>query len=293
MSNVKDDIKELIKLSTNDKSSSAEISLNLGGGLRKLILNNELIVNDLPDVQYTNSFASAILFPFVNRIKNGEYTYKDKSYYLDRNDGKNALHGLVYDKEFRHIESEKTKNYDSVTIKYDQSEHDIGFPFKYSIYLTYKLTAKSLFLEVLIKNKDCISFPFNIGWHPYFYTNDLYNSHIQFKSDEKFLLDKNKIPIKRKRINPIKKIRLEDKDFDDCFVLHDSKIVFETPTYKAEIRSSSKENYLQLYTPRSRKFIAIELLTSPANSFNNKIGLQILNPSEIYTISWKIELENE
>jgi len=58
-----------------------------------------------------------------------------------------------------------------------------------------------------------------------------------------------------------------------------------------EFHFSTDENYLQIYTPNDRKSIAIEPQTAPANSFNSKIGLQVLKPEETYNLNWKINFK--
>jgi aldose 1-epimerase len=49
---------------------------------------------------------------------------------------------------------------------------------------------------------------------------------------------------------------------------------------------------LQLYTPKGLPLIAIEPMTGISNSFNNKIGLQVLKPNETYSITWNVKFNN-
>ena len=67
---------------------------------------------------------------------------------------------------------------------------------------------------------------------------------------------------------------------------------FKTPNYNLLISGSSKEAFLQLYTPNKANTIAIELTTGVSDSFNNKIGLKILNPNEAYNLNWNINKYN-
>ena len=83
--------------------------------------------------------------------------------------------------------------------------------------------------------------------------------------------------------------KIMDSKFDDCFVLTSNKVFFETPDYKIKIESGATENYLQVYTPPNRGYLAIEPCTAPADSFNNEVGLQVLKSDEEYHIQWKIE----
>jgi aldose 1-epimerase len=59
---------------------------------------------------------------------------------------------------------------------------------------------------------------------------------------------------------------------------------------QVEIRPGRQYPYLQVYTPDHRNSIAIENLSAPPDTFNNKIGLITLQPEEriIFTTSYKI-----
>lgn len=282
-----------IELLSSDNKSYAKVSLNLGGSLQELTISNENIITNLPDLAYEVTYASAILFPFANRIKNGNYTFQQKQYVLELNskEDKNAIHGLVYNKIFKLIEQETTDRHASVTIGYSEVEEVKGFPFKYSIFLTYKLTIATLKLKVEVRNDDQRPLPFNVGWHPYFISSNLHNSFLTIQSNKKLVFDKHMIPTKIEDVSINGSIQIKDKRFDDCFILNTNNIGFKTPNYYINLSSSSKENYLQVYTLNEKHSIAIEPITGPASSFNHKRGLQILDPDEIYEVNWKIKLE--
>jgi len=283
-----------IVLRNSNNSSQAKIYLNLGGSLQNLVLNNNAIIKDLSLLKYDTSYASAILFPFVNRVKNGTYTFMEKEYTLDLNikEENNALHGLVYNKEFRVVHQEITDNSATVTLEYVETKKTKGFPFYYAIQLTYTLTNTSLNLQVKIKNTDSHPFPFNLGWHPYFISSNLYDSFLSFKSEQKLSFNEVMIPVKTKDIILKKDLQIKDRQFDDCYILNSNSIGFKTPNYNIKINSSSGENYLQLFTPKTENTIAIEPTTGVSNSFNNKIGLQTLEADETYTIQWTINLQD-
>ncbi|MEO6547212.1 MAG: hypothetical protein ABIN94_04410, partial [Ferruginibacter sp.] len=59
-----------------------------------------------------------------------------------------------------------------------------------------------------------------------------------------------------------------------------------------EIRPDQHYPFLQIYTPPHRNSIAIENLSAPPDSFNNKISLNILQPGEniIFATTYKITL---
>ncbi|MFY9243873.1 MAG: aldose 1-epimerase [Polaribacter sp.] len=283
--------KDYLILQNSNNSSSARISLHQGGSLQELKLKDIYLIKEQENFDYEVSYASSILFPFCSRIKKGVYKFKEEKYQLALNDnGKSALHGLVYDKYFEVFEPEEHQDNCSVTVNYFEKDLNIGFPFKFFISTTYTLFDTELQVRVTVKNMDTKAFPFTLGWHPYFISNQLEKSSLTFKSDKKVKFSKNLIAKKIVEINQEENFNIENKQLDDCFFLNDDKVKFTTPNYGIEISSNAKENFLQLYTPQGLPLIAIEPMTGISDSFNNKIGLQVLEPKETYVITWKVKL---
>ncbi|QOD62349.1 aldose 1-epimerase [Polaribacter haliotis] len=281
----------LVELNNTRNNSHARISLNEGGRLQNLKFKGISIIEDQPNFHYKDCYSSAILFPFANRIEEGKYTYKNKEYQFKSNEpkSKNALHGLVFNKDFKILEKEITSNSASVTIYYSEKNDCKSFPFKYSLYATYTLLEEELQLKISVKNDDSTSFPFVLGWHPYFNCDDFKNSFLNFKSDKKVIFDKNLITKEIVDHKTASKFELENKHLDDGFVLENDVIKFSTPKYQLELSSTSKENFLQLYTPKDKPIIAIESMTGISNSFNNKIGLQELEAKKSYALTWTVK----
>ena len=283
----------ILVLENSEKTIFAKISLNEGGRVKELKFNNKLIIKDIDGFDYKVSYASSVLFPFVGRLKNGLYNFSNTTYQLQKNDNSiNALHGLIYNKPFQLLSKGFVEGKCIVTLNYTEKNKNIGFPFIYSISLIYTLSDNDLSLQVVIKNTDNQTFPFTLGWHPYFFSDDLQNSSLQFKSDKKVIFDENMITKEIIENQSEETFSLKDKQLDDCFFLENNTVEFNTPKYSLEITSSAKENFLQLYTPKDKPIIAIEPMTGISNSLNNKIGLRVLKPNETYSITWNVHYKN-
>ena len=282
-----------LELTSSDGTSKAQISLNQGGRLSHLVFEDVQVLADFDASTYENNYASSIQFPFVNRIKDGKYTFNNSKYKLNCNevDKNNALHGLVYNKTFVCAKKALTLNDASVTLQYkDYGKHQ-GFPFKFNIELTYTLNKKGIIVSVNIINKDEKTFPFSLGWHPYFYSKNLDNSTLNFSSNKKYVFDNQQIISGTTDLNIEMPFQLKAVTLDDCYRLKTNEIDFSTPEYSFNIESTSKKNFLQLYTPEVRNVIAIEPMTGAADNFNNEIGLQTLQPNETYNMKWLIAIE--
>ncbi len=261
------------------KTSVATFSLHEGGRISALQLRGLPIIKDPENTTYAGSFASSVLFPFANRIINGRYSFEDVAYVLDLNfEGENnAIHGLIYNAPFRLVDQKTTADYAQVTFRYVEATPPPGFPFGYKVLLTYTLYEHRLTLSITIENTDTKTFPFALGWHPYFYTSDKSKTTLRY--------------VQANSTNTPSVSTLDCNTFlDDCFSLEDTEIVFTTPDYTLSIDADSS-TYLQVYTPPiDQHCVAIEPMTAPANSFNTQIGLRYLKPKEQFNTQWSLTL---
>ena len=283
-----------IELTSADENSKATICLNQGGRLSDFKFENIQILAKFDISTYQDNYASAILFPFANRIKDGEYTFNDSNYKLNCNevDKNNALHGLVYNKRFVCVNKNTTLESASITIQYKDEGNSKGFPYKFNIELTYTLSKSGLNVSVKVINKDKTAFPYTLGWHPYFNSLNLNNSSISFNAETKYTFDKQQIITGIDNLNIKMPFHLKNVNLDDGYPLKTNEIEFLTPEYSFKIKTTSKENFLQLYTPKRPNTIAIEPMTGAADNFNNKIGLQTLQPNCIYCVEWNLAIIN-
>ena len=283
--------KEYIVLESKNKQAYASICLDEGARVKDLVLNGKSIIKEQSNFDYEDSYASSILFPFVSRLKEGSYSFNYDSYELHKNDkGINALHGLVYNKKFELFEPEEYQHKCSATFNYYEQKPPKGYPFKYFLSITYTLFKDDFQIAITVKNIDSKSFPFTLGWHPYFNCNDFSKAYLHFKSSKKIVFDNNLITKAIEDFIIDKNFSLENKQLDDCFILNKQGVDFITSEYHLKLTSDALENYLQLYTPKNKPIIAIEPMTGISDSFNNKIGLQVLEPNKTYAVNFRVQL---
>ena len=274
------------------ETTKSSICLTKGGSLEQLIVNGEEIVTNLAQFPYNQTYASSILFPYANRVKDGLYRFKGKNYTLDVNEtgNHNALHGLVYNKTFNVVEQNCNSESVSLRLSYTENEPHPGFPFLFTIDLIYKFSLNTLDLEVEITNIGTQPFPFTLGWHPYFKIFNRAKSKLRFKSYQKIESDERFITTGMKAFKTPNPLYLDNISLDDAFILDDNNVAFETQTYKASLSVMNPSNYLQLYTPKHSDAIAIEPMTGVSDSFNNGIGLKKLNPGEKFNNKWSLKI---
>lgn len=270
---------------------------NLGASIQKLRSHSIEIIDGIENSdaglnRYKNSYNSSFLFPFPGRVPKGKYSFNNVDYVLDCNetDANNSLHGHIHNKIFS-FQPQKISEKKAI-VKFTYSDTGAsGFPFSYHIEITYTFIHKKLIIEFTVSNNSNTEFPFGIGWHPYFKTTDLSKSLLGFQSEHQFLLNENLVPERKIPINYTTPLLVKEALLDDCFIIKKSEVSFKTQEYHMKLDFSSKpsNSFLQVYTPPSRSGIAIEPMTCVGNCFNNKIGLQILEPNNTY--NWQINLE--
>lgn len=241
---------------------------------------------------YSLLYFGAQLFPFPNRLSRGQYTWNNIIYNFQTNDfGRpNALHGHVFNKEFL-IES-FDENTGLLIMKYE-SPSDDSFPFKYKLIVNYQLSENSLSISTKIENIATTSMPFGHGWHPYFpLPTELDTFQLLHPQMDQFVLDELAIPTGP--VNTFQNNALSDlrgAQLDDCFKFIDQhqKISLVYKAYTLRIEFEDYE-FVQIYLPADKKSIAIEPQTCAPNAFNNKIGLQSLEPAQSRSFGFSISI---
>jgi aldose 1-epimerase len=260
----------------SNENTSFKIFPNLGASLQELSFDDVSVIDGIEIseegiLDYQNSFKSSLLFPFPGRIENGKYTYNQESFRLKSNESKrfNAIHGLVYDQHFTIDNYEASKNKAKIVLSYVSDGKLEGFPFKFKLLITYLMTEGNLQLSFEVENLGQVSFPFGMGWHPYFKSDNLHSSSLTFSSDNQLVCDENQIPKTRQDHILKTTFDIEDQFFDDCFILSNKKVKFNTVKYALEMKlGKTTDAFLQIFTPSEKTSIAIEPLSCSPDVFN-------------------------
>ncbi|MCL5031045.1 MAG: aldose 1-epimerase [Bacteroidetes bacterium] len=250
-------------------------------------------------------FTNAKLSPFAGRIKDGQYLFNNINYNLQLNyqEEGNACHGFIYNKKFQMINKEVNDEYAYCKLRYEYDNEDDGYPFTYSIDLTYRLSANDgLTCTTKIVNHSKSVIPISDGWHYYFDLGmDVNELKLQLDVSKIIELDTRLIPTGTKTVFDEFNCPeiLGTRHFDSCFEVNGNngkattRLISERRNIDLHLwqeTGSSKYDYIVVYTPPDRKSIAIEPMTSNVNSFNNGEGLIVLQPNEEYNSSFGIRL---
>jgi aldose 1-epimerase len=291
-------VEGLTQIEYKDKEANtyATIILEEGARLKDLTLAGKKIIANPDYAPYSSHYGGAILFPFVNRIKAGQYQFQGNSYQLDINDLEhgNAHHGLVYNKAFKLRAIKTDAEVKELKLEYRSTkDENSGFPFPYQIQLSYLFDKDGISLELSIKNMGKAHFPYAVGWHPYFLLEKGEVPELFMDVIAKAKIDEYGIATELEDFKVPKPFKIDHLNFDDCYQLASNIFYFRSKAYQIKFQTSYPKPFLQIYTPSSGNLVALEPATGLSNSFNHKIGRKTLNGFSKVQYSWSISLFSE
>jgi galactose mutarotase-like enzyme len=249
--------------------------------------------------KYWNRHAP-ILFPIVGKLLDDEYTYENKTY-------KMGQHGFARDRVFEVF----TKEDDYICFKLQSSEDTLEiYPFKFELYLGYRLIKSSLEVSYKVVNKSHDEMLFSMGAHPAFNWSlekgNKENYYFEFEDTKEL----ERLPLTNKGISDKSiilnldnnKLQLNEELFKD------DALVIENLKNKTITLKNSKENktikmsfegfpYLGLWSkPSGAPFICIEPWQGIADfighnkKLEDKKGIITLSENEIFENSYTISI---
>jgi len=292
-----------IRLKNSVTGDYARIDSHVGASLIELNLSGLSLI-DLPGsskypLENNPYHPSALLAPWVNRVRNGNYSFKGKNYQLPINEPAlgNAIHGLLAGKPFE-INHQNTT---SVTLKYEYKGEEKNYPFPFTFYYTYSLEDTGG-LSVTLKaiNTGTGPLPFACGWHPYFRFPDttVEDLEIKFKPICRFLSDSQMIPLKEENLGGKNHFKFNQDKIDHVFRLEAHEIhrteFIDCKHQKTLIleQSSIQFPFLVVFQPEGYNSVAIEPMTANTDAFNTGDGLLELAPSEVFSGQIRLSIGN-
>ncbi|QIW23985.1 aldose 1-epimerase [Sulfolobus sp. S-194] len=217
----------------------------------------------------------ALLIPYTNRVKDGEYEFDGIKYSLPKNKEGNAIHGLVLNEAFEVVD----KKDDSLTLQY-LLKHD-GYPSTLLSRVNYKIDENALSIKISITNTGERRAPLTVGTHPYFVISD--DWEILTTTDVKQCVMKDKIPTGELVIS-----KFEHRDYDDCFLVNGN--VKLKSSYSSILIKRENMPFIQVYTG-VKGALAIEPMSGAPDAYHNGLGLKVLNSKEEAHFSFQIFVE--
>ena len=185
--------------------------------------------------------------PYAGRVRNGKFNFNSQNHQLEMNLPPHAIHGTVFDRPFRVVESSPT----SVTMQIDLGPQ-FNFYGEVTQMITVEDNAVNFQLELSTSNEKM---PGQVGWHPWFARP----CRIETAFKKMYVRDKFGIPTGA-TINP------PAPPYDDCFTdsQHAPKIVFDDAI---TVTIDSDCSHWVIYD-QTNHAICVEPQSGPPDGFN-------------------------
>ena len=291
-----------IKISNPSTGDFAIIDSNIGASLIELNLAGLSLI-DLPGssshpLENNPYHPSALLTPWVNRVRNGNYSFKGKNYQLPINEPAlgNAIHGLLARVPFSVIEQSDS----SVILQHVYQGEEPNYPFPFTFRFLYTLEKGGLSLTFEAQNTGNSAMPFACGWHPYFQfpETSIEDLEIKFQPLSRFISDSQMIPLKEEDLHGKELFKFGSEKIDHVFrlipqALHRTEFINKKHQKTLILEQSSMQfPFLVVFQPEGYTSVAIEPMTANTDAFNTGDGLIELAPLEAFSGQIRLSIGN-
>ena len=246
-------------------------------------------------------FACYPLIPFSNRIAGATLHWNGNAHRLPRYlaEEPHAIHGNGWRRAWQLID--QARQAATLELLHDANgDAALQWPFPYRARQTFELSPNALTLDLTIENTGDAEFPFGLGWHPFFPRNAA--TELEFAARGIWQTDATRLPTHFERTpapwdfaaqRPIGATVL-----DNCFAGWSRHAGVRWPDRKlqAEITADSTCDYLVVYIPQDKDFIAVEPVTHMTDAFHraaageSDTGTRILTPGAVFSCTMAISV---
>ena len=247
-------------------------------------------------------FAGSTLAPWPNRMAQGTWQNAGRVLRHPENDGNgNANHGLVFDREFRVVDQSES----AVTLGTDIHDTDFDvYPYSVSFQVRYELLENRLSVTLSSHNVGATSAPIAFGSHPYFALPE--GTRLTTYATTVALDGERMIPSRRGAITEIGMQAGEPQDAGKLALDHEfsgfsSAEAVAVLTYPDASEISVWQDqalpYQMIYVAKRFPWdagfapaVAIEPQSAAIDAFNNRLGLQTLEPGGSFSAGWFVQV---
>lgn len=294
------------QLATGDNKARLELLPQHGGIINALVFTDaqggqhNVIAgfNSLAAIEQDQYYRGVPLYPFVNRLDQGRYSFAGRAYQFPINEAarNNALHGFIQHLAVEITTLEVSAQTAKACVVYEYSGDRQAYPFAARIEMTYALnSAGSLELTMSVLNRHDQAVPVGIGWHPYFTLGEPMDQLLlQLPAGQQVLVDERLLPTgELLTANPFAQLStIKTTQFDTCFALAAKPSIAETRLWSEKNQhglaiwqevGAQKYNFLQVCIPPDRTSVAIEPVTCGINGLNTQEGIVVLQSEEAFS----------
>jgi aldose 1-epimerase len=293
-------------------SAQVRIAPELGGAITAFTASDTPILRPTPDAvlvaRDVRRTACYPLIPYSNRIRNAHLRFAGRDYVLIRNFGTSphAIHGVGWQRPW--TVDEASAQHALLSLRHDARGDAAGaWPWPFHATQAFHLAEAAradatvsavLVVTLTLANIGVESFPFGLGWHPFFPKTPA--TRLAFGADFVWRNDATQMPEERIRIPD--KWRFDPSRALDAITLDN---VFTGWRGAATVSDSAREltttlradracSFVVVYAPPGSDFVAVEPVTHETDAFNRAAagasgtGMRILPPGAAFSCTMRI-----
>jgi aldose 1-epimerase len=162
---------EVYILRDNQSGAEARVAPSVGNNLYSIkvpVRGAPVEVFLAPDGSGSNRFGNPILFPFMNRIRYGRFSFGGRDVQVDLNQSGHAIHGFVMARPWQVGKAVATDSGATLTASLNSADFpDIGrqWPWPFQVSATYTLSGNNVQMNVEGRNTGTEMMPVGFGVH--------------------------------------------------------------------------------------------------------------------------------
>jgi len=278
----------------------------VGATLRTYVKGGLSVIEGFAGEEVPTGARGQLLYPWPNRIGEGEWTFSGRSARPSVDDltHATAIHGLVRWRPFRIDAVNQNRCVMSLLL-----HPSPAYPFLSEVSVAYHLGSLGLTVTTTVTNRDGVPLPFGVGFHPYLAvtTPTIEGALLEVPAksyvavDERQLPTGEILPLAGQQLDFSTRKSLSGHELDVTYtdlLRDDSGLAVATlqDGEGGEIDLSVDRNfpYLQVYTGdglekgRRRTSVAIEPMTCPPDALRSGKDVVILEPGQHWAGSWRL-----
>jgi aldose 1-epimerase len=281
-------------------SLELELSPSIGGAISKLAWTGDgrrtpILRESHSPPENVLEAASFPLVPFVNRIRDGCFTFRDREIRLAPNmaGDPSPLHGQGWTSAWR-IES---RSESEAVLAYDHEPGD--WPWRYEARQDFQLVDDALCLRLTCRNRSDEPMPCGLGFHPYFRCGAA--TRIQTAVENVWTVDQLVLPVDRIPATgryDISDAQVCGRDLDNGYDGWSGRALLTDPGWPFEIELSSPQaRFFQLYSPKNGGIFVAEPVTHANAALSEpqanwpSLGIRVLQPGEEMALDARLAVQ--
>lgn len=237
------------------------------------------------------------LVPYVNRIRGGQFRFRDRHVTIDPNmaGDPSPLHGQGWLSPWR---VEETSEADAVL----SFEHAGGeWPWTYVAEQRFRLTADGLDVSLSCTNRSGEPMPCGLGQHPYLHCGP--STRLETQVSHVWLIDEHVLPTEKvpaENRYDLSDVPVCGMGLDHGFGGWGGSARVSDPQWPFRVvMSSTDAEFFQLYSPPEGGMFVIEPVTHANAALNApeeewaELGMKILEPGQTMSLQMRLEVTSE